>query len=229
MATALITGGSKGLGRALSLDLVRAGWRVVTDARTAADLTALSAAASGPGQLATLAGDVTDPEHLGALAGAAGPRLDLLVLNASTLGTTPLPPLATYDLDTLAHVLGTNTIAPIALVQLTLPAIRAAHGRIIAVSSDAAVEGYEGWGAYGASKAALDQLMRVLGAEQTDLRVYAVDPGDMRTDMHQAAFPEDDISDRPEPSTVVPAFRRLIEGELPSGRYAVASLQGVAA
>jgi NAD(P)-dependent dehydrogenase (short-subunit alcohol dehydrogenase family) len=230
MRTALITGASRGLGRALAANLAADGWRLVLDARTAADLDAAAAAlAPGTAEIVAIAGDVTDPGHRRQLAAAAGDRLDLLVLNASSLGTSPLPPLARYDLDALRAVLETNTVAPLALTQLLLPALRAARGRVLAVSSDAAVGAYAGWGGYGASKAALDQLANVLGAEEPDLRVYAVDPGDMRTAMHQDAFPGEDISDRPEPATVVPALRRLVDQDLPGGRYVAAELAGVPA
>jgi NAD(P)-dependent dehydrogenase (short-subunit alcohol dehydrogenase family) len=221
MPTALITGASRGLGRALAADLAADGWRVVVDARTDADLTR---AAAGWADAAVVAGDVTDEAHRRELVDAAGPAIDLLVLNASSLGQTPLPALADYDLDELRATVETNTIAPLRLVQLGLPALRAAAGRVLAISSDAAVEGYPGWGGYGASKAALDQLARVLGAEEPDLRVYAVDPGDMRTQMQADAFPGEDISDRAEPESVVPALRRLIGGDLPSGRYTAAEL-----
>jgi NAD(P)-dependent dehydrogenase (short-subunit alcohol dehydrogenase family) len=225
MPTAVITGASRGLGRALATDLADDGWRLVLDARTAPDLDAVAAAlAPYAEQVVALAGDVTDDAHRRALAAAAGDRLDLLVLNASSLGTSPLPPLAAYDLDVLRGVLETNTVAPLALTQLALPALRAAGGRVLAASSDAATGGYPGWGGYGASKAALDQLANVLAAEEPALRVYAVDPGDMRTRMHAEAFPGEDISDRPEPETVVPALRRLAFGDLPSGRYAAADL-----
>ncbi len=228
MRTALITGASRGLGRALARSLAADGWRLVLDARTAADLDAV-AARLAPAEVVAVAGDVTDAGHRRELAAAAGDRLDLLVLNASTLGPSPLPPLARYDLAALRAVLETNTVAPLALTQLVLPALRAARGRVLAVSSDAAGGAYEGWGGYGASKAALDQLANVLGAEEPDLRVYAVDPGDMRTAMHQEAFPGEDISDRPEPESVVPALRRLVDGDLPGGRYVAADLVGVPA
>jgi NAD(P)-dependent dehydrogenase (short-subunit alcohol dehydrogenase family) len=228
MRTALITGASRGLGRALACSLAADGWRLVLDARTAADLDAV-AARLAPAEVVAVAGDVTDAGHRRELAAAAGDRLDLLVLNASTLGPSPLPPLARYDLAALRAVLETNTVAPLALTQLVLPALRAARGRVLAVSSDAAGGAYEGWGGYGASKAALDQLANVLGAEEPDLRVYAVDPGDMRTAMHQEAFPGEDISDRPEPESVVPALRRLVDGDLPGGRYVAAELAGVPA
>ncbi len=226
MQTALITGASRGLGRALAGTLASDGWRLVADARSAPDLRA--AAASWPAAT-VLPGDVTDERHRRDLVDAVGDRLDLLVLNASTLGQTPLPPLVDYRLDELRAVLETNTVAPLRLVQLALPALRAVRGRVLAISSDAAVADYPGWGGYGASKAALDQLVHVLAAEESDLRVHAVDPGDMRTRMHAEAFPGEDISDRPEPEEVVPALLRLIDGEHPSGRYTAAALQGVRA
>jgi NAD(P)-dependent dehydrogenase (short-subunit alcohol dehydrogenase family) len=221
MRTAIITGASRGLGRALAGSLARDGWRVIVDARSAADLTA---AAAGWPSAVPLAGDVTDTAHRTDLVTAAGDHLDLLVLNASALGPTPLPPLAGYDLAALRAVLETNAVAPLGLVQLALPALRRAGGRILAVSSDAAVEGYPGWGGYGASKAALDQLARVLAAEEPALRVYAVDPGDLRTGMHFAAVPDADPAELAEPAAVVPALRRLVDGDLPSGRYTAAAL-----
>lgn len=221
MPTALITGASRGLGRAIAADLAAAGWRLVVDARTSADLTK---AAAGWPDAVVLPGDVTDEAHRLELIDAAGSAIDLLVLNASSLGQTPLPPLADYRLEELRATVETNTIAPLRLVQLALPALRATGGRVLAISSDAAIEGYPGWGGYGASKAALDQLARVLGAEEPDLRVYAVDPGDMNTQMQADASPGEDISDRAEPESVVPALRRLISGDLPSGRYTAAEL-----
>jgi len=223
MRTALITGASRGLGRALAADLAGAGWRLVLDARGAADLDTAAATLAG---VVAVPGDVTDPAHRQELRAAVGDRLDLLVHNASSLGTTPLPPLADYDPAALRAVLETNVVAPLALTQLLLPALRAARGRVLAVSSDAAVAAYPGWGGYGASKAALDRLAAVLGAEEPLLRVYAVDPGDMRTAMHAAAFPGEDISDRPEPETVLPALRRLIEEDLPPGRWTASELTG---
>ncbi|HYT09178.1 MAG TPA: SDR family NAD(P)-dependent oxidoreductase, partial [Mycobacteriales bacterium] len=229
MPTALITGASRGLGRALADSLAGERWRLVLDARTAADLDAVAAHLIARGtDVVAVAGDVTDPGHRRDLAAAVGDRLDLLVLNASCLGTSPLPPLGGYDLDALRRVLETNTVAPLALTQLVLSGLRAAAGTVLAISSDAAVAAYPGWGGYGASKAALDQLANVLGAEEPGLRVYAVDPGDMRTRMHAEAFPGEDISDRPEPETVVPALRRLLAADLPSGRYIAAELAGPA-
>ncbi len=225
MTTALITGASRGLGLALTTHLSGHGWRVVVDARSAADLSAATAGLAG---VTAVAGDVTDEEHRRALLAAAGDHLDLLILNASTLGQSPLPPLADYDVDRLRRTFEINTVAPLRLVQLALPALRAAHGTVIAISSDAAVAAYEGWGGYGASKAALDQIANVLAAEETDLRVYAVDPGDMRTQMHAEAFPGEDISDRPLPETVLPALEPVLRGALPSGRYSTGTLAELA-
>jgi NAD(P)-dependent dehydrogenase (short-subunit alcohol dehydrogenase family) len=219
---ALVTGASRGLGRAITEQLVHDGWHVIVDARDPVDL--LSATAGLP-RVHALAGDIADPAHrarLGEMVQLSG-GIDLLVNNASALGASPLPALANYPLDELERVLRVNVVAPLALVQLLLPALRPG-ARVLNVSSDAAVEAYPGWGGYGASKAALDQLSAVLAAENPELRVYAVDPGDMRTDMHQRAYPGEDISDRPLPDTVVPALRRLIEGQLPSGRYRAAEL-----
>ena len=169
-------------------------------------------------------GDDADPAHRRALADAVGLRLDLLVNNASELGPSPLPHLADLDPGDFLRILTVNAVAPLAVVQAVLPALRAARGTVVNISSDAAVEAYEGWGGYGASKAALDQLSAVLAVEQPDLRVLTVDPGDMATDMHQAAFPGEDISDRPAPESVVPALLALLDGDLPSGRYRAADI-----
>jgi NAD(P)-dependent dehydrogenase (short-subunit alcohol dehydrogenase family) len=223
--TALITGAGRGLGLALARSLLASGWRVAVDARRAAHL-----AADLPGAL-VVAGDVTDPAHRDALALAVArlSRLDLLVNNASDLGPSPLPRLADVPLAAARRVLETNVLAPLALTQTFLPLLRASHGTVLNISSDAAVEAYHGWGAYGSSKAALDQLTAVLAAEEPDLAVYAVDPGDMRTEMHQAAFPDEDISDRPEPEAVVPALRRLIATRPASGRVRAADFAGASA
>lgn len=169
-----------------------------------------------------------DEHHRRALVAAAGPRLDALVNNASTLGPTPLPALRDLDVAALAEVLAVNALAPLRLVQLARPVLVGA-ACVVNVSSDAGVEAYPGWGAYGASKAALDHLSRTLATEEPDLRVYAVDPGDMRTAMHQGAFPGEDISDRPDPSVPVPALVALLEGERPSGRYRAEDLLAAAA
>jgi NAD(P)-dependent dehydrogenase (short-subunit alcohol dehydrogenase family) len=216
--TALITGASKGLGRALAVALAERGWRLVIDARSS---TALSALAGGLPAALAVRGDVTDPEHRAALATAAARfgRLDLLVNNASDLGPSPLPPLSRFPLDALRAVYETNVIAPVALTQLVLPQLRAGRGVVLNVSSDAAVEAYPGWGGYGSAKAALDHVSAVLAEEEPDVHVYAVDPGDMRTDMHQAAFPGEDISDRPLPEVVVPGLLRLLDERPDSGRY----------
>ena len=179
------------------------------------------------GQVIALQGDVADPAHRRALVEAAEGRVDLLVNNASALGPSPLPGLADYPLDALESVYRVNAVAPLALVQLALP-LMPAGARILNVTSDAAVEAYEGWGGYGSSKAALEQLSRVLAAEHPELRVYAVDPGDMRTQMQQDAFPGEDISDRPPPEESVPGLLALIEGDLPSGRYAAVELAAAA-
>jgi len=228
MPAALITGASKGLGRALALDLAADGWDLVVDARGVASLAELEVAlhAAGTGTVRAIAGDVADPAHRDGLVAALGAsgRLDLLVNNASVLGPSPQPTLDRYPLDVLEGVYRVNVVAPLALTQLTLPWLRAARGTIVNVTSDAAVEGYEGWGGYGSSKAALEQLTNVLAREEPDLRVYRFDPGDMRTEMHQDAFPGEDISDRPEPETVVPALRRLLRDRPPSGRYRAADL-----
>ena len=219
MPTALVTGASAGLGRALAAALVSRKWTVVGDGRDAA---ALASAAREIGFTA-VPGDVADPAHRASLAEAC-PELDLLVNNASSLGVSPLPPLSRYPLAELENVYRVNVFAPLALTQLLLPALTAARGFVIDVSSDAAVEAYEGWGGYGSAKAALDQLTAVLGAENPDLAVYAVDPGDLRTAMHQRAFPGEDISDRPLPEVSVPGVLRLVDEDLPSGRYQARAL-----
>ncbi len=219
MALACITGGSLGFGRALTEALAADGWDLVVDARHPKPLREVA----GP-RVRTLPGDIADPEHRAALARAVGGRLDLLVLNAGTLGPSPLPPLERLSLDDLRQTLKTNVVAQLGLVQVLLPALRAARGTVVGLSSDAAREPYATWGAYGASKAALDQLLNVLGAEESDLAVYAFDPGDMRTAMHQAAFPGEDISDRPLPSESVPPLRRLLALRPESGRYRAADL-----
>src|SRR3954449_2236115 len=228
-STALITGASRGLGRALAAALNERGWRLVVDGRDADRLADAVAALPHPDDVTAISGDVADPDHRAALAEAVGPTLDLLVNNASDLGPSPLPPLAQLRPEALQQVLAVNTVAPLALIQLTLPELERAHGRVLDISSDAAVEAYAGWGGYGASKAALDQLTAVLAVEHPDLRIYAVDPGDMRTDMHQAAFPGEDIGDRPQPESVVPALLRLVDDDLPSGRYRAADLAPVGA
>jgi NAD(P)-dependent dehydrogenase (short-subunit alcohol dehydrogenase family) len=221
----IVTGTSRGLGLALVRALVERQWRLVVDAREAA---ALERAVSGLDDVVAIAGDVADPEHRRALVEAAGDRIDLLVNNAGVLGPSPQPPLAAYPLATLARVYQVNVFAPLALVQEALPRL-APGAAILDITSDAAVEAYEGWGGYGSSKAALDQLTAILATEQPQLRVYSVDPGDMRTQTYQEAFPSEDISHLPLPEESVPGLLALIEGTLPSGRYRARELVGVEA
>ena len=223
----MVTGASRGLGRALAAGLAREGYDLIIDARDAAALNAAAAEIRWDGGTVTaIPGDVTDPAHRLALQRAAEQtgRLDLLVNNAGTLGASPLPALADYPADELRTAFEVNVIAPIALTQLVLPLLRAAGGAVLNITSDAAVEAYAGWGGYGAAKAALEQASNVLAAEELAVRVWWADPGDLRTDMHQQAFPGEDISDRPLPEAIVPAFVRLITGRLPSGRYRAAHL-----
>jgi NAD(P)-dependent dehydrogenase (short-subunit alcohol dehydrogenase family) len=227
--TALITGASRGLGRALAAGLAREGYALVIDARDGAALQAAAAGirAAAPGAAVTaIAGDVTDPAHRAALRAAAlsAGRLDLLVNNAGTLGASPLPALADYPPEELRAAFEVNVIAPIALTQLLLEPLRDSGGAVLNITSDAAVQPYAGWGGYGAAKAALEQASSVLAAEELAIRVWWADPGDLRTDMHQRAFPGQDISDRPLPEVVVPAFLRLVGERLPSGRYRAAQL-----
>lgn len=224
MPVAVVTGASRGLGLALATGLAEAGWRLVVDAR---DPTALATAAGRIGPNATaLAGDVTDPAHRAALVAEAERLggLDLLVNNAGILGPSPLPRLADYPLEALREVYEVNAVAPLALVQAALPALRAREGVIVTVTSDAAVEAYPGWGGYGSAKAAIEQASTVLAEEEPALRVWRVDPGDLRTRMHQEAFPGEDIGDRPLPETVVPAFLRLVTTRPASGRVRLADL-----
>jgi NAD(P)-dependent dehydrogenase (short-subunit alcohol dehydrogenase family) len=226
MPTSIVTGASRGLGLALARALAGRGHRLVIDARGADALESAREELATSTDVVAVAGDVADPRHREELVAAAGSRVDLLVNNASMLGPSPQPRLVDYPLDVLEHVYRVNVLAPLALVQLVLPTLPA-RGRIVNVTSDAAVEGYEGWGGYGSSKAALEQLGNVLAAEHPELLVYTVDPGDMRTQMHQEAFPGEDISDRPPPEDSVPGLLSLVEGELPSGRYRAAELGAV--
>lgn len=216
--TAVVTGGSLGFGRAVAAALIGSGWEVIIDGRDGA---AVEATASAIGAVAR-PGDVTDPAHRAALLDL--PRLDLLVNNASALGASPLPPLGRYPLDTFRSVFETNVVAPLALIQLALPLLEATGGAVVNVTSDAAVEAYPGWGAYGASKAALERIGAVLAEEHSGIAVWTLDPGDMRTRMHQEAFPGEDISDRPPPELAAPAVVWLAEHRPPSGRVRAADL-----
>jgi NAD(P)-dependent dehydrogenase (short-subunit alcohol dehydrogenase family) len=226
---AIVTGASRGLGRALASGLAAAGYPLVIDARNGAELETAQAAIQAAGtdaRVVAIAGDVRDAGHRAALVQAAD-RLGgayLLVNNAGTLGASPLPALAEYPLDELRAAFEANVVAPVALAQALLPSLRRHGGAILNITSDAAVEAYSGWGGYGAVKAALEQASNVLAAEENSVRVWWADPGDLRTRMHQEAFPGEDISDRPQPEEVVPGFLRLIEGRLPSGRYRVPEL-----
>jgi NAD(P)-dependent dehydrogenase (short-subunit alcohol dehydrogenase family) len=231
MGVAIVTGASRGLGRALATGLAHAGWHLVIDARHG---DALAAARDQLARLTTvlaLPGDVTDPAHRDALIDGAGRLggLDLLVNNAGILGPSPQPALADYPISALREVYEINMVAPLALTQLALPRLRDNGGAVINVTSDAAVEAYPGWGGYGSAKAALEQASRVLAAEEPDVRVWWFDPGDLRTQMHQEAFPGEDISDRPLPDSAVPAFLRLLASRPDSGRVRAAEVAGLGA
>lgn len=236
---AVVTGASSGLGAAVAEGLARQGWSLVIDGRDPGPLTeeaerlrAIQGEADGasdPGGVgvASVVGDVADPYHRRQLAATVQGlgRVDLVVLNASILGPSPQPELADYPLDVLRAVYEVNAIAPLAILQDLTPWLRAAPApRVIAVTSDAAVEPYAGWGGYGSSKAALEQISAIWGAEQPWCRTWTVDPGDLCTRLHQQAFPDEDISDRPEPATVVPAVLTLIGSDRPSGRVRLADI-----
>ena len=222
MSLGIVTGASRGLGLALVRALVEREWRLVVDAREAA---ALEQAVGGLEGVVAVPGDVANPEHRRALVESAGDRIDLLVNNAGALGPSPQLPLVAYPLAELARVYEVNVFAPLALVQQALPRL-VPDAAILDITSDAAVEPYSGWGGYGSSKAALEQLTAVLATEQPQLRVYSVDPGDMRTQTYQEAFPGEDISHLPLPEASVPGLLALIEGSLPSGRYRARELAG---
>lgn len=223
--TALITGASRGLGLALSRGLAARGWNLIITARDEGRLRAVRDELAAITHVAALAGDVIDPKHREALAvlarGHAG--LDAVVNNAGTLGPSPQPALLDYPLEALVEVFLANVLAPLALLQELRRELKPG-ARVVNVTSDAGVTAYAGWGGYGASKAALEQLSAILAVENPAVRFYWVDPGDMRTDMQQAAYPGEDISDRPLPETRVPGFVRVLEGDLPSGRYVAADL-----
>ena len=226
MPTALITGATAGLGRALAETLARHQWTLIVNGRRAERIQETEEALSAHTRTLAITGDVSDPAHRAKLiesAREAGP-LDLLVNNASELGGSPQPELADLDPATFARLLAVNVEAPLDLIRTALPHL-SASAAVINISSDAAVEHYEGWGGYAASKAALDHLTLTLAAEQPQRRFYAVDPGDMRTEMHQDAFPGEDISDRPLPETVAPTLAALAASALPSGRYRASELR----
>jgi NAD(P)-dependent dehydrogenase (short-subunit alcohol dehydrogenase family) len=215
-----------GLGLALVTALAGEGWTVLVDGRDPDDLASAVSAVPGPGSVVAVAGDVTDARHRSALRAqveARGGRLDALVNNASVLGPSPQPALVDYPLDVLRTVYEVNVVAPLALVQTVAPFL-GDGAAVVNITSDAGVEGYEGWGGYGSSKAALEQLSNILAAEHPGWRVYWVDPGDMNTRLHQQAFPSEDISDRPDPSVSVPGLMALISGKHPSGRYQARSV-----
>jgi NAD(P)-dependent dehydrogenase (short-subunit alcohol dehydrogenase family) len=227
MDIALITGASRGLGLALAHALADRGYGLAIDARGSDDLEAARAELAQTTAVTAVPGDVADPAHREQLVAAAlrMGRLGLVVNNASVLGPSPQPDLDAYPLDVLEAVYRINVVAPLGLIQLALPALSAGGGIIVNLTSDAAVENYPGWGGYGSSKAALEQVSNVLAAERPGIRIYWADPGDMRTRMHQEAFPGEDISDRPLPATSVPGLLRLIDGDLPSGRYRARELE----
>ena len=223
--TAIITGASRGLGLALARTLAGEGWNLIIDARGKEALESARADLAGYTHVIAIPGDVTDTEHREDLVEAAREAggVDALVNNASILGPSPQPELLDYPLDVFEQVYRNNVVAPLALVQALHNELKS-QARIINVTSDAAVEPYEGWGGYGSSKAALEQLSNILAAENPGLRVYRVDPGDMQTQMQQEAFPHEDISDRPLPEESVPGFLELLMGDLPSGRYEARAL-----
>ncbi|RME53836.1 MAG: SDR family NAD(P)-dependent oxidoreductase [Deltaproteobacteria bacterium] len=223
--TALITGASRGFGRALAHALAVRGWRLVIDGRDRETLEGTAREVGRLTEVRAVVGDVTDPAHHEELAEAVRSLglLDLLVNNASTLGASPQPFLLEAPQPMVEAVFRTNLLAPLALIQV-LSLHFAPKVQIVNVTSDAAVEAYAGWGAYGSSKAALEQMSAILAVERPEWRVYRFDPGDMRTRMHQEAFPGEDIGDRPLPEARVPALLRLLEEDLPSGRYTAAEM-----
>jgi NAD(P)-dependent dehydrogenase (short-subunit alcohol dehydrogenase family) len=218
--TALITGASRGLGLALARELAADGWHLVVDARSAEPLQAAAEELGRHTVVHAVAGDVTSSAHRADLVAAVAAEggLDAVVLNASTLGLSPMPEVLDHPLEVLRQIYEVNTFAPLALTQELLPHLRPG-ARLVAITSDAAVEAYGGWGGYGSSKAALEHAFAVIGEEHPELRVYRVDPGEMRTQMYQESAPGVDISDLPPPEVSVPGLRALLTGDRPSGRY----------
>lgn len=223
---AIVTGASRGLGLALCEALAERGYRLVVDARDGAALRAATEPLRRRTELEAVAGDIADADHRAELVDRAG-RLggcDLLVNNAGIIGASPLPAVADYPLDDLRRALEINVIAQVGLIQVALPSLRQRGGSLINITSDAAVEPYQGWSGYGAGKAAMEQVSNILAAEESNVAVWWVDPGDIRTRMHQQAFPAEDISDRPLPESVVPGFVRLVTERPPSGRFRASDL-----
>ncbi|MDX1521437.1 MAG: SDR family oxidoreductase [Anaerolineae bacterium] len=223
--TALITGASRGLGRLIADQLARRGWQLIINARGTAALQSALTNLRLHTEVTAIPGDVTDPAHRQTLAKAAQAAggLDVVVNNAGILGPSPQPHLLDYPLDVLEQVFRANTVAPLGIIQAVRAYLKSG-AKIVNITSDAGVEAYPGWGGYGASKAALEHLSAILAAENSDWQVYWVDPGDMRTQMHQDAFPGEDISDRPLPDDSAAGIVQLIEGDLPSGRYQARNL-----
>jgi NAD(P)-dependent dehydrogenase (short-subunit alcohol dehydrogenase family) len=231
MQVAIVTGASRGFGLAVAHGLAADGWALVLDARGGAALESAAAELERIAPARAIVGDITDGAHRHALVDTAHElgELRLVVNNAGALGPSPQPRLADYPLDVLRDVYDVNVVAQLGLIQTALPTLRRApNAAIVDVTSDAAREPYEGWGGYGSSKAALEQLGNVLAAEEPHLRVYTFDPGDMRTQMHQDAFPGEDISDRPDPEAIAPALLRLVRERPPSGRYRAADFTAAA-
>jgi NAD(P)-dependent dehydrogenase (short-subunit alcohol dehydrogenase family) len=223
--TALITGASRGLGLSLARALAERAWALIIDARGSEALESARRELSHWTEVIAISGDVTDPIHRRALAEAANQMggLDVAVNNASILGPSPQPHLLEYPLDVLEEVYRANVIGPLGVLQAVQPLLKPG-ARILNVTSDAGIEAYPGWGGYGSSKAALEHLSAILAIENPSLRIYWVDPGDMRTQMQQEAFPGEDISDRPLPESSVPGFLALLDQDLPSGRYQARSI-----
>lgn len=221
MSVAIVTGASRGLGLALARALANEGWALVIDGRNRPALATVEEELGALTKVRALPGDVAHERHRLDLIAAADELggVDLLVNNAGILGPSPQPPLARYPVDVLRQVLEVNLLAPLRLAQLSLPQLERHAGTVLNITSDAGAEPYAGWGGYGAAKAALDQISAVLAVEHPGLRIYALDPGDMRTTMHQAAFPSEDISDRPLPEASVPGIMRLLSQRPASGRY----------